>query len=336
MMKMPGPPAQPAALPPGWTLYAALGQPPAGPRRPLAFASWLFLEPAHQALQALDGPVLSFFLENDAAGHTLAQLYVALDYPAPGQAASPARAPFGAVQAAPEVPAAALHALLAAAEAALRQRGQQRLQLRGPAFCYAPVALPALAEVLAQRGYGVVLAEENYHLDPARDYAAHLHPSERRRLRRAQQAGLVPEQEPAYLLPLAYEFLARCRHERGHALSLSLGQVQALFRAFPARHLLFSVRKPGGDWAALTIAIQASEGVLYSFYPASPLADNHLSPMVLLNESLHTYARASGLSAVDLGTSTLPTGPNLPLLTFKRHLGAVAGLKLSWELALGA
>ena len=350
MLLPPGPPAPlppslPTAPPPGWALYAAEaapGQPPAGPRWPLAFASWLFLEPAHQALQEGVGPVLSFFLEEEATGRTAAQLFVALDYPAPGRASSPAQAPFGAVQLAAGVPAAALHALLAAAEAALRQRGQGRLHLRGPAFCYDPVGLPQLAEVLRQRGYRVVLAEENYHLDPARPYAATLHPSERRRLRRCEQAGLVPEQEPPYLLPLAYEFIARCRHERGQALSLPLARVQALFQAFPAQYRLFSVRKPGGDWAALTIAVQASAGVLYNFYPASPLADNHLSPLVLLTESLHAYVRASGLAALDLGTSTLPTGPNRevgvanePLLRFKCHLGGVAGLRLSWELEIG-
>ncbi|NML64662.1 hypothetical protein HHL22_05535 [Hymenobacter sp. RP-2-7] len=331
------------AAPPGWVVYAAAagpGQVPAGPRRPLAFASWLFLEPTHQALQPVAGPVLSFFLEEEAAGRTVAQLFVALGYPAPGQASSPAQAPFGAVQLAPGVPAAALHALLAAAEAALRQQGQQRLHLRSPAPCYDPLGLLQLAEVLTERGYRVALAEENYHLDPARDYEAHLHPSERRRLRRCHRLGLVPEQEPPLILPWAYDFIAHCRHERGQQLSLPLVRLQELFRAFPAQHLLFSVRKPGGEWVALTIAIQASAGVLYNFYPASPLADNQLSPTVLLNESLHAYARASGLAAVDLGTSTLPAGPgaglpNEPLLRFKRHLGGVVGTKLSWELALG-
>jgi hypothetical protein len=145
---------------------------------------------------------------------------------------------------------------------------------------------------------------------------------------------LVPEQEPPLILPWAYEFIARCRQERGQALSLSLERVQELFRVFPRQHLLFSVRKPGGEWAALTIAIQVSEKVLYNFYPASPLADNPLSPMVMLNESLHTYARASGLAVLDLGTSSLPTGPNVSLLQFKRHLGGISSPKLSWQKAL--
>lgn len=323
---------------PGWTVYAAAapaGQPPAGPRQPLAFAPWLYLEPAHQALQAHGQPVCSFFLEDESSKATVAQLFVVLDGAGPGRASSPGQAPFGAVQLAPGVPDAALHLLLEAAENSLRAQGQQRLHLRGYPFCYDPAGAAQLAEALRQRHYTVVQAEENYYLDPARDYEAHLHPSERRRLRRCHQLGLVPEQEPPLILPWVYEFIAACRQERGQALSLPLARVQELFRAFPRQHLIFSVRKPGGEWAALTIAIQVSERVLYNFYPASPLADNHLSPTVLLHESLHAYARASGLAVVDLGTSTLPTGPNASLLRFKRHLGGVSSLKLSWEKALG-
>jgi hypothetical protein len=329
---------------PGWAVYAAeapAGQPPAGPRCALAFASWLYLAPAHQALQPHGHPVLSFYLEDVAAGASVAQLFVVLDFDGPGRASSPGQAPFGAVQLAPGVPLAALYLLLDATEATLRQRGQQQLHLRGYPFCYDPAGAAQLAEALRERHYAVVLAEENYYLDPARDYEAHLHPSERRRLRRCRQLGLVPEQEPPLILPWAYEFIAACRQERGQSLSLPLERVQELFRAFPRQHLLFSVRKPGGAWAALTIAIQVSEGVLYNFYPASPLADNHLSPTVMLNESLHTYARASGLAVVDLGTSTLPSGPtqevaqpNVSLLRFKRHLGGISSPKLSWQKAL--
>ena len=314
------------------------GQPPVAPRCPLAFAPFLYLEPAHQALQPHGQPTLSFYLEDEAAGTSVAQLFVVLDGQGPGLASSPGQAPFGAVQLAPGVPLAALHQLLDTAEAQLRQRGQQQLHLRGYPFCYDLAGAALLAEALRQRQYAVTLAEENYYLDPARDYVAHLYPSERRRLQRCYQLGLVPEQEPPLILPWAYEFIARCRQERGQSLSLPLERVQALVRAFPRQHLLFSVRKPGGEWAALTIAIQVSERVLYNFYPASPLADNHLSPAVMLNESLHTYARASGLTVVDLGTSTLPPGPgqaastpNTSLLRFKRHLGGVSSLKLSWQ-----
>jgi hypothetical protein len=306
---------------------------PAAPRLPLAFESFLYLHPAHQALQSADGAVLSFYLEDPVAERTVAQLHVALA-PDLVQASSPGQAPFGAVQLAAGLPAAAVHQLLDEAETQLVQRGIRQFSLRGYPFAYDPAGAATLAETLRQRGYRVTLAEQNYHLDPVRDYEAHLHPSERRRLHKCLRHGLHFEQEPPFLLPQAYEFIQACRQERGQTLSLPLERVQELFRRFPREHFLFSVRQPDGAWAALTVAIQVSERVLYNFYPASPLRCNALSPVVLLNAGLHAFAQASGLAVLDLGTSTLDTGPNASLLRFKRHLGGVAGLRLSWEKAL--
>ena len=303
---------------------------PAAPRRPLAFESFLYLRPAHQALQPSGGAGLSFYLEDAARDRTVAQLHWALAAEQ-GWARSPGQAPFGAVQLAAGVGAGPVHQLLAAAEHSLRQRGIGRVALRGYPFAYDPTGAAVLAEALRQRGYRVVLAEQNYHLDPGRAYEAHLHPSERRRLHKCRRHGLHFEQEPPFLLPAAYEFIQACRQERGQELSLPLARVQELFRHFPRQHFLFSVRQADGEWAALTVAIQVSEQVLYNFYPASPLRCNNLSPVVLLNEGLHAFARASGMAVLDLGTSTLDSGPNASLLRFKRHLGGVAGLRLSWE-----
>jgi len=316
-------------------LETAAGQPPAAPRLPPAFAPLLYVEPAHQALQPHGRPTLAFFLEDEVAGQTLAQLYVVPDYPEPGRARSPGQATFGGVQLAAGLPVAALHPLLDAAEATLRQRGQRTLEMRGYAFCYDPPGAATLAEALRQRGYRVALAEQSYYLDTARPYEAHLHRSERKRLRKCRRLGLVLEQEPPLLLPAAYDFIAACRHERGQPLSLSLARVEALFRAFPRRHFLFSVRQPGGEWLALTLAIQVSERVLHNFYHASPLSANELSPVVLLNEGLHGFARASGLPVVDLGVSTLAGHqPHTSLLNFKQRLGCVASLRLTWQRAL--
>ncbi|GAC1593808.1 MAG: hypothetical protein NVS3B25_15950 [Hymenobacter sp.] len=291
------------------------------------------MHPAHQALQVNPYPVLSFYAEEPAAGRTVAQLHVSLD-PATGLAHSPAQAPFGAVQLAPGTGSQWLHALLEVAERELAQRGMRRFALRGYPFAYDPANAAGLAEALRRRGYRVVLAEQNYHLDPRKEFEAHLHPSERRRLHKCHRHGLHFEQEPPFLLPAAYEFIHACRQERGQELSLPLERVQELFRQFPREHFLFSVRQPDGGWAALTVAIRVSERVLYNFYPASPLRCNALSPVVLLNGGLHAFARASGLAVLDLGTSTLDSGPNASLLRFKRHLGGVAGLRLSWEKSL--
>jgi len=312
----------------------AAGQPPAAPPLPPAFAPWLYLQPAHQALQPHGQPVLAFFLTDETQAHTTAQLYVVPDAAGPGAARSPAQATFGGAQLAAGVSVAALHGLFDQAESTLRAHGQRTLEIRGYPFCYDPAGAATLAETLRQRGYQVPLAEQNYYLDLARDYEPHLHPSARRRLRAAQRAGLVLEQEPPLLLPWAYDFISACRAERGQPpLSLSLARLQALFRAFPREHFLLSVREPGtGQWAALTVAIQASPRVLHNFYPASPLAFNHLSPAVLLTGGLHQLGRDLGLHVLDLGRSTLGGHePHESLLRFKRHLGGVASLKLTWQ-----
>ena len=306
---------------------------PVAPRLPLAFEPFLYLRPEHQALAPAAGPMLSFYLEAPAAGRTVAQLHIALDE-AKGLARSPAQAPFGAVQLAGGIGTNSLHQLLEEAESQLVRRGIRRLALRGYPFAYDPIGAATLAETLRQRGYRVVLAEQNYYLDPARDYEAHLHPSERRRLYKCRRHGLHFEQEPPLLLSAAYAFIQACRQERGQSLSLPLERVQELFRRFPREHFLFSVRQPDGGWAALTVAIRVGERVLYNFYPASPLRCNALSPVVLLNEGLHAFAQASDLTVLDLGTSSLDSGPNDSLLRFKRHLGGVAGLRLSWEKSL--
>ncbi|HEX8657360.1 MAG TPA: hypothetical protein VF690_07500 [Hymenobacter sp.] len=329
------PEADAAPGPPDLVVYEAPSGPggPAAPRWPLAFESFLYLLPAHQALQPSGGADLSFYLEDAARGRTVAQLHWALT-PGQGWARSPGQAPFGAVQLAAGVGVSQVHQLLAAAEHSLQQRGIGQVALRGYPFAYDPAGAAVLAETLRQRGYRVVLAEQNYHLDPGRPYEAHLHPSERRRLHKCRRHGLHFEQEPPFLLPAAYEFIQACRQERGQELSLPLARVQELFRHFPQQHFLFSVRQADGEWAALTVAIQVSEQVLYNFYPASPLRCNGLSPVVLLNEGLHAFARASGMAVLDLGTSTLDSGPNASLLRFKRHLGGVAGLRLNWEKTL--
>ncbi|WP_426059375.1 hypothetical protein [Hymenobacter sp. B1770] len=307
---------------------------PAAPRLPLAFESFLYLQPAHQVLQPAGESVLSCYLEDPAAGSTVAQLHLALA-PQLGTAQSPAQAPFGAVQLAAGVSTNQIHVFLNTVENALRQRGIHALRLRSYPFAYDPTGAAVLAETLRQRHYRVTLAEQNYHLDPGRPYESSLHPSERRRLQKCRRHGLHFEQEPPFLLPAAYAFIQACRQERGQELSLPLERVQELFRRFPREHFLFSVRQPNGEWAALTVAIRVHEQILYNFYPASPLRCNAFSPVVMLNEGLHAFAKASDMRVLDLGTSTLDSGPNASLLRFKRHLGGVAGLRLSWEKTIG-
>lgn len=322
----------PLPLPGAADHYAVrvLGGAAPAPVLPLAYEPWLYLTPAHQTLQQQPGKALHFFLEDTQTGQTVAQLPVAWDS-AEKAARSPWRAPFGAVQTAPDLAADVLRAFLEAVETTLLTHGVGSLTLRPHAFAYEPVASARLTAVLLGLGYQLNPIELNSYLPLDRDYATHLHPSEQRRLRKCERYGLRFEQEPPLLLPLAYEFIHRCRQEKGQPLNMSLEQLQELFRGLPRHCFLFSVRDAAGDWAAVSVAIQVRADVLYHFLPASPLAYNHLSPMVLMNAGLHAFGRASGMRLLDLGISALPAGVDQSLLRFKRHIGGVTGLKLTFS-----
>ncbi|MGY2133968.1 hypothetical protein ACW9KT_17190 [Hymenobacter sp. HD11105] len=303
-----------------------------GPALPLAFEPFLYFQPTHLALQMAPGAHLAFYLEDHTQGMTVAQLHVFLENAAqPTMAYSPYQAPFGGVQMGPGLTSGALGRYLEAVHAVLEAARVRQVRLRAYPFAYDPTSSGLLTHVLSQLGYRVVLAELNNHLPLNQDFEARLHPSERRRLAKCRRHGFHFEQEPLFFLPKAYEFLRRCREEKGQHLSMSEERLTELFRLLPNNHFLFSVRDAAGEWAALTVAIQVNERVLYNFYPASPLSYNAFSPVVMLNEGLHAFGRASGLHLLDLGTSSLPTGLNQSLLQFKRHLGGILSLKLTFE-----
>ena len=303
---------------------------------PLAFEPFLYLTPAHLALQPHTGGQLGFYLEDERHAATVAIFHVFVDETDTSMAHSPWQAPFGAVQLASGLAPATVVAFLQRVQQELKEQGVKQLQVRSYPFAYDTGGSTLLTQALLQLGARVTLAELNNHLEPTElGFEARLHPSERRRLQKCRRAGFQFEQEPPLLLPAVYDFLRQCRAEKGQILSLSLERLQELFRLFPQDHFLFSVRDANGAWAALTVAIRVSGQILYNFYPASPLAYNVFSPVVLLNEGLYAFAHANNMRLLDLGTSTLPEGPNHSLLQFKRHLGGVLSLKLTfaWELA---
>lgn len=319
--------AAPHALPAGggryrlqWLTEAA------APPLPLAAEPYLYQQPNQLRAAGLLGVAL---LEDLEISQTVAWWPV---FRQPdGRLGSNPAAPFGYPQVlAPDLPAEVLEAWLRAAQQqAEAAAGTGAWWLRLPAFAYEPATSGPLVAALQRLGYQVALAEIGNYLPLDQPYEARLHPSERRRLHKCQRHGFRVEQEPPLLLPLAYDFLRRCREEKGQHLSLTEAQLTRLFRDFPRDYLLFSVRDEAGDWAALTVAVLAGREVLYNFYPASPLRYNAFSPVVLLNAGLHAFGQASGLRLLDLGTSTLPTGLNESLLRFKRHLGGVPSLKLT-------
>jgi len=278
---------------------------------PLAYEPYLYLLPQHVALQHAPGEALFFYLEDHQLNQTVGQWQLTV---VDQQAYSPWQAPFGGVQLAPGVPEAAVRAFVLAVQQQLLEQGVRHVQVRTYPTSYDEAASHLLRSVFEELGYRIARIETNNTLPLTQAFEEGLHPSARRRLRKCHRHGLRVEQETPLFLPLAYEFMKQCRQEKGQALSLPLERLQMLFRTFPNDYFLFSVRDATGVWAAMTVLIRVSDQVLYNFYPASPLAWNTFSPVILLTQGLHAFGQASGYRLLDLGTSTLPEGPNESLL----------------------
>ncbi|QNE39088.1 hypothetical protein F1C16_05750 [Hymenobacter sp. NBH84] len=299
---------------------------------PLAYEPYLYLRPAHIALQHAPGETLFFYLEDHQQGQTVGQWpLIVVEH----QAYSPWQAPFGGMQVAPGVPAATTRAFATAVHQTLVTNGVARVHLRAYPMSYDEAASNVLLPVFEELGYRITLTETSYTLPLAQSFEEELHPSARRRLRKCHRHGLRVEQETPLFLPLAYAFMQQCRQEKNQRMSLSLERLQALFRAFPNDYFLFSVRDAAGAWAAMTVLTRVSDEVLHCIPPASPLSWNTFSPAILLTQGLHAFGQASGYRLLDLGTSTLPDGPSESLHAFKRHLGGVASPRLTLEWRAG-
>jgi hypothetical protein len=142
-------------------------------------------------------------------------------------------------------------------------------------------------------------------LDFSRPFAGRQHPHGRWLLLRAARAGLHFEQEPPLLLPWAHAFLVSCHAGRPAPPLETLAALQTRFAEFPRTNFLFSVRAPGGEWAALAVVEQTGAGELHLRQLGSVARFAGLGPLQLLREGLHAFGRASGLRELHLGAYSL-------------------------------
>ncbi len=251
-----------------------------------------------------------------------------------GQATSLPASPFGGVAVAANVPQAALKQLLLAAIQWLRHHQVPRFTLVGSPEAYQPALQPELSTVLKELGFALHQQATNHHLPVQQQpFSEGLHPMERRRLKKCQQAGFEVRQEAD--LARAYTCIAQWRAQKNMPLSLTQSQLLQEVARYPAAYKAFMVYHNGQPVAG-TIAVRVHPEIIYNFYPASDTAYNTYSPMVQLIEGLYHYAQHEGCRLVDLGTSMLGAEVNTSLARFKAHLGGVAGTKPTYTLTLTA
>lgn len=244
-------------------------------------------------------------------------------------------APFGGVDVErPDETPSRICALVDDAVAQLDALGVRETIVRCRPACHAPATEDAIRFALLNAGFAVAEADLSFTLD-LRDVAdadAWL-AARKRELRRA-----IRQVEPERLRlqdsddwERAFAILEANRAARGRALSIDLERVLAVREVFGDAIRLAELRHDDRPVAAaLTYRASAAADLVVAWGDAGH--DLPRSPMPVLALRLVERALDDGLTALDLGTSTLPDAdghrvPNDGLVQFKRAVGATAELR---------
>src|SRR5262249_29377061 len=131
----------------------------------------------------------------------------------------------------------------------------------------------------------------------------------RKRLRKAADAGFSARRLPPEDHEAAYRLIATNRARRGFPFSMTWAHVSDMRAVFPDRLLVFGAEQ-SGQLAAAGICLRIAPAILYVYAWGEAAEALPYSPVTLLAASIYEYSRAEGIALMDLGTSTLEGQPN--------------------------
>ena len=241
---------------------------------------------------------------------------------------SPARGTYAGLAWVPGLGLESLFGFHEAVLARLRSLGASRLEVLPAPMAHNPTAFSIQEYLLRTCGYQTSQCDLNHSLEvDARPLAERMSYGNLKRLRKCAREGLVALPLQHTDLPAVYETIASNRASKGHEMSMSLLQLQAMVERFPEAVKLFGCRL-GGDLVAAAVCLQVDEGVLYVFYWGDRPGYASLSPVVSLADAIYAYCQIQGIGLLDVGTSTVDSQPNFGLIQFKSGLGFEASLKV--------
>lgn len=241
---------------------------------------------------------------------------------------SPARGTFAGLAFDAGLRSEELFAFYDAVESVLRAEGARRLEVLPAPMAHDPAAFANQLYLLRARGYEMSHCDLNQSLEvDARGLSERMTYGNQKRLRKCQREGLVAGPLPPSALAEVYDTLAANRASKGHAMSMTLAQLQTMVDTFPEAVVLFGSRD-GERLAASALCLRLSPAVLYVFYWGDQPGYASLSPVVSVADAIYAYCQAQGLRQLDVGTSTVDRDPNFGLIQFKRGLGFTESLKV--------
>lgn len=283
----------------------------------------LFQSAAFHRLHAGDAGA---YFEWALAGTVVASIhFTALD---DGLWRSPARGTFGGFACAPDIRLDTLFAFHDAVLARLAARGAKRVEILPAPMAHDPAAFSNQLYLLRSRGYDTTHCDLNHSLQvDERSLGERMSYGNLKRLRKCEREGLLAQALPVAALGEVYDTLAANRASKGHAMSMTLAQLEHMAQQLPEAFVLFGCRD-GEQLAAAALCLRLSTEVLYVFYWGDRPGYAAQSPVVAVADAIYGYCRSHAIRLLDVGTSTVDREPNIGLIQFKRGLGFSESLKV--------
>ncbi|MBX2914620.1 MAG: GNAT family N-acetyltransferase [Cyclobacteriaceae bacterium] len=249
-------------------------------------------------------------------------------------ALSPVRAPFGSFEIYSRLSSSSLLKFIQFVETGLVQKGIKQMIIKNWPAVYQPVQARQLYKVLVTK-LQFKVSEEVSSVIPVsnKPLRVRMKISERQKARKAEKMFLFSLCRPSEYKTI-YDFILTCRQERGQSLSLSWKEMENTISKLPDRFMFFKLTGAEAI-AAAAIVIRVSDKIWYTFYYAHAATYNKVSPVVHLLECIYNKAANEKVKLIDLGTSMLHDKINMPLLHFKKSVGAVTVPKFTFSKVYG-
>jgi hypothetical protein len=281
----------------------------------------LFHLPGHFSLQRETGWT-AFYALDQKTKRIAASLFINIHE---GKGTTAVRSPFGGIECAPGISADTLYEFIRFIDAALG-RVVTELEFKMPPEAYAPRVHAWSFSFLHALGFRTTSADISSCIKVTGNFAGAIRKTESQVLHKALHAGFTASLLPGDKLKDAYNFIAHHHALKRYALSMNWQQLEEAATLFPGRYLTFGVYLDEVMIGA-AIAVRVSSHVLNLFYIDHDSQHDKLSPPVLLIAALYDYCVMNHVPLLDLGTSSLPGGPNISLLSFKMRMGAQPSVK---------
>lgn len=289
------------------------------------YDSFIFNHSDHLRLQAEEW--INFYLIKKVNQKVLAQVSF---HNQKGIAVTPVRAPFGSFLFSDRLSPLGLYEFIKHCENQLHKIGIRSISLTEPPLFYRKSG-ELLQTIFFNLGYHISKAELNSGIKiESIHFEEKIEIWEKRKLKQAKAKGAVYRQIHLNELDSVYNFILKCRMQRGHTLSMTLEELRRTIQTFSKDFFLFGVFLHK-ELTAASISVRVHPSILYNFYSGHLKKFDTMSPTVLLIGGLYKFCGSHNIQLLDLGTSSVDGQPNFSLLDFKLRMGAVPSMKLSFE-----